>query len=213
MRAEDRGLRSRDQSDIAVRMFAVWRLSTALPEPEGSIKRLHIHRTLEHLQVDLNGNTASAGILQSPLTDSNRRPPPYHFRAVLAGTAGALAVTFCLHIEPSSRVCRACACPRVPKLMYPPRTRAVLSVSQTDNRPRLRHPRTDSMAERKRSATVAGARAVHGIARPRAVDGARTRGRCPDPPLRCAASSPASASTCPTGFRQRQPSPSARRTS
>jgi hypothetical protein len=48
----------------------------------------------------------------SPLTDSNRRPPPYH-----------LLITLLLQIAPSRRVGRARACPRVPRLMYPSRTR------------------------------------------------------------------------------------------
>ena len=40
---------------------------------------------------------------------------------------------FFLEIDPSSRVGRARACPRVPDLMYPSRTRGVLSVYKTDN--------------------------------------------------------------------------------
>src|SRR5207248_6215532 len=41
-------------------------------------KRLHTHRTLPNMQVELNAKRESAAFLQSPLTDSNRRPPPYH---------------------------------------------------------------------------------------------------------------------------------------
>ncbi len=44
-------------------------------------KQLHPHRTLPTLLIDPNGKSAKAeraAYLQSPLTDSNRRPPPYH---------------------------------------------------------------------------------------------------------------------------------------
>src|SRR5436190_4449947 len=41
-------------------------------------KRLHTQRTLRSLQIDPNTNQRRAALLQSPLTDSNRRPPPYH---------------------------------------------------------------------------------------------------------------------------------------
>src|SRR2546421_7176353 len=33
---------------------------------------------LDKAQVDPNGKARFTGLLQSPLTDSNRRPPPYH---------------------------------------------------------------------------------------------------------------------------------------
>ncbi len=38
-------------------------------------KRLHTLSTRLNRQVGLNGKAPGAGILQSPLTDSNRRPP------------------------------------------------------------------------------------------------------------------------------------------
>jgi hypothetical protein len=41
-------------------------------------KRLHTRRILRLVQVDPKGKAPRAGLLQSPLTDSNRRPPPYH---------------------------------------------------------------------------------------------------------------------------------------
>jgi len=58
---------------------------------------------------------------------------------------GAAAMFF-LQIKPWRRVWPARACPRVPELMYPSRTRAVLSVGQTANKPRSRQPCTDGMA-------------------------------------------------------------------
>ncbi len=61
-------------------------------------------------------------LLRSPLADSNRRPPPYH------------PITFCLQFSPSRCVADARACPPMPKLMYPSRTRGALSVCKTDNR-------------------------------------------------------------------------------
>ena len=42
--------------------------------------RLHIHRAFEVVQVEPNRKRRPAALLQSPLTDSNRRPPPYHGR-------------------------------------------------------------------------------------------------------------------------------------
>src|SRR6266702_3335479 len=41
-------------------------------------KGLHTCPTFENLQIDPKQKARYAGILQSPLTDSNRRPPPYH---------------------------------------------------------------------------------------------------------------------------------------
>jgi hypothetical protein len=65
---------------------------------------------------------------ESPLTDSNRRPPPYH-----RGHGWARAVTFFLQIEPPRRDSRVRACLRVSKLMYPSRTRGSLSTCKTGN--------------------------------------------------------------------------------
>jgi hypothetical protein len=72
--------------------------------------------------------------------------PPYHggFGALLAGTPGALALTFFLQIGPSLCVLSARACPRVPNLMYLPRTRAVLSVCKTTRIPARFERRDDS---------------------------------------------------------------------
>jgi hypothetical protein len=79
-----------------------------------------------------------AVLFVSPLTDSNRRLPPYHWR--FPGGTGvhgrARAVTFFLQIEPSRRVCCVRACPRGPRLMYPSRTRGALSVCETEDRVR-----------------------------------------------------------------------------
>jgi hypothetical protein len=76
---------------------------------------------------------AEQAISRSPLTDSNRRPPPYHFRGGTGVHSRASAITFFLQIGNLRCVCRALACPRVPKLMYPSRTRSVLSVLKTHN--------------------------------------------------------------------------------
>jgi hypothetical protein len=38
-------------------------------------KRLHTHRTLEIVQVNPKQKALFTGLLQSPLADSNRRPP------------------------------------------------------------------------------------------------------------------------------------------
>jgi Integrase core domain len=53
--------------------------------PEYAVSHLTRERT------DLNAKARFAGVLQSPLTDSNRRPPPYHPGpdAGSAGTAGS----------------------------------------------------------------------------------------------------------------------------
>src|SRR5512133_2379218 len=39
---------------------------------------LHTHRTLDIEEIVLNRKRRRAALLQSPLPDSNRRPPPYH---------------------------------------------------------------------------------------------------------------------------------------
>src|SRR5919198_6309922 len=47
---------------------------------------LHTHRTFDKQQVLLNEKRRRAALLQSPLPDSNRRPPPYH--VIRAATGG-----------------------------------------------------------------------------------------------------------------------------
>ena len=65
---------------------------------------------------------AKQAISRSPLTDSNRRPPPYHRRKRFpCKSVGQLCVA------------DARACPRVLNLLYPSRTRVVLSILKTDN--------------------------------------------------------------------------------
>jgi hypothetical protein len=58
---------------------------------------------------------------------------PLRFRGGTGGHRRALAITFLLQIVPSRRVSRARACPLVRGLMYPSRTRGVLSVLETDD--------------------------------------------------------------------------------
>jgi hypothetical protein len=58
---------------------------------------------------------------------------PWRFRGGTGGHRRALAITFLLQIVPSRRVSRARACPLVRGLMYPSRTRGVLSVLETDD--------------------------------------------------------------------------------
>jgi hypothetical protein len=70
---------------------------------------------------------------QSPLTDSNRRPPPYHFWSGISVHARSSPATFILQMRPSVRATDARACPRVLDLVYPSRTRGVLSLCKTDN--------------------------------------------------------------------------------
>jgi hypothetical protein len=81
------------------------------------------------------GNTIDsfAGIFFKPSDGLEPSTPslPWRFRDGTGGHGRALAITFFLQIEPSRRVSRARACPRVAKLMYPSRTRAALSVQQT----------------------------------------------------------------------------------
>jgi hypothetical protein len=40
--------------------------------------KLHTHRTLGVEQLDPKEKAPRGALLQSPLSDSNRRPPPYH---------------------------------------------------------------------------------------------------------------------------------------
>ena len=77
--------------------------------------------------------TAASSSEISPLTDSNRRPPPYHFWVGIGGHGGASAGTFSLQIGKSLCVADVRACPRVLNLLYPSRTRVMLSILKTDN--------------------------------------------------------------------------------
>ena len=53
---------------------------------------------------------------------------PWTFVGGTGGHGRALAITFLLQIAPSQRVSRARACPPVPRLMYPSRTRGLSTV-------------------------------------------------------------------------------------
>ena len=81
-----------------------------------------------------NKNPRCAGVLEpSPGLEPGTASLPWRFRGGTGGHGRARAVTFFLQIEPSRRVDRARACPRVLNLMYPSRTRGSLSVSKTSN--------------------------------------------------------------------------------
>jgi hypothetical protein len=83
------------------------------------------------------GNTTGpfAGLLSKPSDGLEPSTPslPWRFRGGTGGHRRALAITFLLQIVPSRRVSRARACPLVRGLMYPSRTRGVLSVLETDD--------------------------------------------------------------------------------
>jgi hypothetical protein len=99
------------------------------------VHRVDARWTLKERLVHPTGThepTLSRQERKGPLTDSNRRPPPYQFRAVRA-YARSFGCTFVLQINPSSRVARARACPRVLDLLYPSGTRDLLSIARTDN--------------------------------------------------------------------------------
>jgi hypothetical protein len=66
---------------------------------------------------------------------------PWRFRGGTGGHGRTLAVTFFLQIECLRRVLSVRACPRVPNLMYPSRTRTTLSVCKTGDKPTARQPR------------------------------------------------------------------------
>jgi hypothetical protein len=61
---------------------------------------------------------------------------PWRFWRGNSVHARTSAVTFVLQIGPSARVSDARACPRVFNLVYPSRTRGMLSVLETRNRDR-----------------------------------------------------------------------------
>jgi hypothetical protein len=65
-------------------------------------KGLHTHRTLEIVQVQPTAGARFCGLLQSPLTDSNRRPPslPWRFPTVTRVRAWSLAAHILLQIAP-----------------------------------------------------------------------------------------------------------------
>ena len=76
------------------------------------------------------------------------RPPPYH-RGFGGGTGAhgrALAVTYFLQTGALRCASRVRACPRVPSLLYPSRTRDLLSVCETSNTCRSDRVRTTSVA-------------------------------------------------------------------
>ncbi len=77
-----------------------------------------------------------AGRLLKPSSGLEPETPslPWRFRGGTGGHDRALAITFLLQNEPSGRVGRARACPRVLDLMYPSRTRAALSKCKTGNK-------------------------------------------------------------------------------
>src|SRR6266498_6026789 len=80
---------------------------------------------------------------QSPLTDSNRRPPPYHFWSGISVHARSSPATFILQMRPSVRATDARACPRVLDLVYPSRTRGVLSLCKPDKHSFPTRPSSD----------------------------------------------------------------------
>ena len=107
---------------------------------EAGVHQVDVAWTLQQRAVATSANRRrlSQEKSRSPLTDSNRRPPPY--QGGPGGHGRAPAVMFLLQNEPSIRVCHARECPRVPELMYPSCTRDVLSVFQTNNSQRRANP-------------------------------------------------------------------------
>jgi hypothetical protein len=113
---------------------------------EGGVFKPFLHARYELPIVDVkevlgctnpdNKNPRFAGILEpSDGLEPSTPSLPWRFRGGTGGHRRALATTFFLQIESSRRVASARACPRVPSLMYPSRTHAVLSVYQTANEP------------------------------------------------------------------------------
>ena len=73
-----------------------------------------------------------AGILEpSDGLEPSTPSLPWRFPGATGGHGRAFAITFRLQIGSSRRVSRARPCPRVPRLMYPSRTRGSLSVCKT----------------------------------------------------------------------------------
>ena len=105
------------------------------------------------------GNTICpfAGLLCKPSDGLEPSTPslPWRSRAVLAYTPRAPAITFLLQMGSSQRSVSARACPRVPSLMYPSRTRGALSVLKT-----RMHRRRMGAAPSSRSTAVRVVRAL-----------------------------------------------------
>jgi ribonuclease HI len=74
-----------DQQPMSARIPSISDASSARSEPEGSIKGSIPTARWRSCKFARNNKRRFAAFLQSPLTDSNRRPPPYHFGVVATG--------------------------------------------------------------------------------------------------------------------------------
>jgi hypothetical protein len=98
-------------------------------------KRLHTHRILELVQAERKRKAAICTAFVEPSDGLEPSTPslPWRFPGGTYVHGRALASKFLLQIDLSGCVLSVRARPRVPELMYPSRTRAVLSVCQTDD--------------------------------------------------------------------------------
>src|SRR5438874_8489035 len=69
---------------------------------------LHTCITLHVLQVLKNEKSRCPGFLQSPLTDSNRRPPPYHGTSQATGGSRWQRISLVFAISRAGRVAADC---------------------------------------------------------------------------------------------------------
>jgi hypothetical protein len=68
-------------------------------------KGLDTYPTFENVQIDPKQKPRCAGLLQSPLTDSNRRPPPYHAILLASGSQPAATVFACSRGFAAEAIC------------------------------------------------------------------------------------------------------------
>jgi hypothetical protein len=99
-------------SDDATNDVAAWIRKIRRPGPESSINGSIPGAYWKPCKPIRKEKCRRAALLQSPLTDSNRRPPPYHgssgrYWQARAGTRG--------HVSPANRALQVCRpCPRAP---------------------------------------------------------------------------------------------------
>lgn len=139
----------RQQSSRLCRQIVDWRRSTTPKRPRQKASRSVAMRRRYRKMCPrvLSADNNKVPIWSTFCKPSDGLEPstpslPWRFPGGTGGHGRALADMFFLQIGVLGCVSNARACPRVPELMYPSRTRALLSVLTTENRERVSPPGT-----------------------------------------------------------------------